>query len=136
MSKYTPSSDVYETAGFLGGLIKQGRLALRLLRDARVPGWVKMIPFAGLLYFLSPIDLLPDFALPGLGEIDDVVILLLALKAFVDLSPASIVREHLEDLFGTRKAARPAAEPSAPMTIEGSYRILDDPTPERSPSDW
>lgn len=135
MSKYTSSSNLYETAGFLGGLIKQGRLALRLLRDARVPGWVKMIPFAGLLYFLSPIDLLPDFALPGLGEIDDVVILLLALKAFVDLSPASIVREHLEELFGTRNAERPASETSAPTTIEGNYRILDDPSSEQRPQD-
>ena len=134
MSKYAPSSDMYETAGFLGGLIQQGRLALRLLRDARVPGWVKMIPFAGLLYFLSPIDLLPDFALPGLGEIDDVVILVLALKAFVDLSPASIVREHLEDLFGTR-AASPTTDPSTSTTIEGSYRILDDPKSEQSPYD-
>jgi uncharacterized membrane protein YkvA (DUF1232 family) len=135
MSKYTSSSNLYETAGFHGGLIKQGRLALRLLRDARVPGWVKMIPFAGLLYFLSPIDLLPDLALPGLGEIDDVVILLLALKAFVDLSPASIVREHLEELFGTRNATRSASEPSASTTIEGNYRILDDSSSERPPQD-
>jgi uncharacterized membrane protein YkvA (DUF1232 family) len=135
MAKYTSSSDLYETAGFLGGLIKQGRLALRLLRDARVPGWVKMIPFAGLLYFLSPIDLIPDLALPGLGEIDDVVILILALKAFVDLSPASIVREHLEELFGTRKAKSPTSESSTSTTIDGTYRILDDPSSEHPPQD-
>ena len=129
MSKFTPSSELHETAGFLGGLIKQSRLAWRLLKDARVPDWVKMIPFAGLLYFLSPIDLIPDLALPGLGEIDDVVVLLLALKMFVDLSPASIVAEHLEDLFGTSKRTPPAADPSAPTTIEGDYRVLDDPNP-------
>ena len=50
MSKSRPSSTLTETAGFLGGLIKQGRLAWRLLRDSRVPDWVKMIPFAGLVY--------------------------------------------------------------------------------------
>ncbi len=131
MGKYTPSSDLYETAGFLGGLIKQVRLAWRLFRDARVPDWVKIIPFAGLLYLLSPIDLIPDFALPGLGEIDDLAILLLALKMFVDLSPASIVAEHLEDLFGMTKRARPSTEPSPPTTIEGSYRVLDDTNSER-----
>ncbi len=49
MSRFTPSSELNETAGFLGGLVKQSRLAWRLLRDGRVPGWVKMIPFAGLL---------------------------------------------------------------------------------------
>ena len=126
MSKSTPSSTLNETAGFLGGLIKQGRLAWRLLRDSRVPDWVKMIPFAGLVYLLSPIDLLPDFALPGLGEIDDVVVLMLALKMFVDLSPASIVAEHLDDLFGKPKRAPASTEPSPSTTIEGSYRVLDD----------
>jgi uncharacterized membrane protein YkvA (DUF1232 family) len=131
MSKLTPSSDLQETSGFLGGLVKQVRLAWRLLRDDRVPGWVKMIPFAGFLYLLSPIDLIPDMMLPGLGEIDDVVVLLLALKIFVDLSPASIVREHLEDLFGAPKSARRAAEPTTAPTIDGSYRILDASVPER-----
>jgi uncharacterized membrane protein YkvA (DUF1232 family) len=131
MSKFTPSSELNETAGFLGGLVKQSRLAWRLLRDGRVPGWVKMIPFAGLLYFLSPIDLIPDMAIPGLGEIDDVVVLVLALKMFVDLSPASIVREHIEDLFGMSRNARQPTEPSTPATIEGSYRVLDAPNSER-----
>ena len=131
MSRFTPSSELNETAGFLGGLVKQSRLAWRLLRDGRVPGWVKMIPFAGLLYFLSPIDLIPDMAIPGLGEIDDVVVLVLALKMFVDLSPALIVREHLEDLFGMSRNAGQPAEPATPTTIEGSYRVLDAPNSER-----
>ncbi len=135
MSKYTPSSELNETAGFLGGLVKQGRLAWRLLRDGRVPGWVKMVPFAALLYFLSPIDLIPDMALPGLGEIDDLVILLLALKIFVDLSPASIVREHLDDLFGMQTNARQPAESSTPTTIDGSYQILDAPASDRPARD-
>ena len=131
MSKFTPSSELNETAGFLGGLVKQGRLAWRLLRDGRVPGWVKMVPFAALIYFLSPLDLIPDMALPGLGEIDDLVILLLALKMFVDLSPASIVREHLDDLFGMQRDAPQPAESSTPATIDGSYRVLDAPESER-----
>ena len=131
MSKFTPSSELNETAGFLGGLLKQGRLAWRLLRDGRVPGWVKMVPFAALLYFLSPIDLIPDMALPGLGEIDDLVILLLALKMFVDLSPTPIVREHLEDLFGMQRNAPQPADPSTPTTIDGNYRVLDSPASDR-----
>ena len=135
MSRFTPSSELNETAGFLGGLVKQGRLAWRLLRDARVPGWVKMIPFAGLIYFLSPIDLIPDMAIPGLGEIDDLVVLVLALKMFVDLSPASIVREHLEDLFGMSRNASQPAEPPTATTIDGSYRVLDIPNSERQTQD-
>lgn len=120
-----PSSDLQQTAGFLGGLVKQARLAWRLLHDGRVPGWVKLIPVAGVLYLLSPIDLIPDLMLPGLGEVDDVVLLLLALKAFVDMSPPGVVREHLEDLLGQRGQAHGAGSASEPY-IDAPYRVLDD----------
>ncbi len=126
MSKSTSSPDLQETAGLFGGLIKQARLAWRLLKDQRVPGWVKLIPTAALIYFLSPIDLIPDFALPGLGEVDDIMMLLIALKMFLDLSPPNIVREHLEDLFGGRRGARSAGDPSADQYIDAAYRVLDD----------
>ncbi len=135
MSKSTSSSDLQETAGLFGGLIKQARLGWRLLRDNRVPGWVKLIPAAALIYFLSPIDLIPDLALPGLGEVDDVVVLLLALKTFLDLSPPNIVREHLEDLFGGRKGVRSAGDPSAEPYIDATYHVLNGASSETSPDD-
>ncbi len=125
MGKTSSSSDLQESAGFLGGLIKQARLAWRLFNDGRVPGWVKLIPVAGLLYLLSPIDLIPDWALPGLGEVDDIVLLVLALKMFVDLSPPGIVREHLHDLLGIQNDARPTDDPSAGSTIDATYRVLN-----------
>ena len=124
MSKTPSGSNVQETAGFLGGLVRQTRLAWRLLRDGRVPAWVKLIPFAGLVYFLSPIDLIPDLMLPGLGEVDDVVVLLLALKTFVDLSPSGVVREHLEDLLGRRDRAGSVDEPSSTPYVDAPYRIV------------
>jgi uncharacterized membrane protein YkvA (DUF1232 family) len=126
VSKSSSGSELQEGAGSLGGLIKQGRLAWRLLRDSRVPSWVKVIPFAGLLYFLSPIDLIPDLMLPGLGQVDDVVVALLALKVFVDLSPPGIVREHLSDLMGGRGTVDPADESSAAPYIDAPYRVLDE----------
>jgi uncharacterized membrane protein YkvA (DUF1232 family) len=129
VSKSTSPSDLQETAGLFGGLIKQARLAWRLLKDERVPGWVKLIPTAALIYFLSPIDLIPDLALPGLGEVDDIMMLLIALKMFLDLSPSNIVREHLEDLFGGRRGARPAGDRSTDRTIDATYRVLDDVPP-------
>jgi len=118
-----PASDVNETAGMVGGAIKQARLAWRLLRDARVPGWAKMIPVAGALYLLSPIDILPEALLPLLGEVDDVVILLLAVKLFIDLSPPGVVREHLRDLFNMPPAGSRSGKESY---IEVPYRVHDD----------
>ena len=126
LAKIPSSTEIRESAGFLGGLFRQSRLAWRLLRDSRVPGWVKVIPIGGLLYLLSPVDLVPGLVLPGLGQVDDVVVLLLALKAFVDLSPPGIVREHLEQLFGQRGDPEADPGPSARHTIDASYRIVKD----------
>jgi uncharacterized membrane protein YkvA (DUF1232 family) len=125
MRKSTPLSDLSEPTGPAGGLIKQVRLAWRLWNDGRVPGWIKLIPVAGLLYLLSPIDLIPDLMLPGVGEIDDVVLLLLALKAFVDLSPPGVVREHLEALTGKRRRPRGSGSETAGSYIDVPYRVLD-----------
>jgi uncharacterized membrane protein YkvA (DUF1232 family) len=118
------AGNLRETAGFVGGLIHQVRLVWRLLRDGRVPSLVKLIPVVGLIYLLSPIDLVPDLMLPGIGEVDDLVILLLALKTFVDLAPQGIVGEHLDDLLGRGRPARPA-EGAAGDVIDAQYHVLE-----------
>ncbi|MBI2171444.1 MAG: DUF1232 domain-containing protein [Chloroflexi bacterium] len=43
----------------------------RLVKDRRVPWWVKAAPFALVLYLALPFDLAPDF-IPVLGYLDDV----------------------------------------------------------------
>jgi uncharacterized membrane protein YkvA (DUF1232 family) len=118
-------SELQDTAGFLGGLIRQARLGWRLMKDGRVPGWVKVIPFAALIYFLSPIDLIPDWVVPGLGEVDDIVVILLALKMFVDFSPDGVVAEHLDALMGRRRRTQSANKTPAGDSIDVPYRILD-----------
>ena len=125
MAKSSPPSDLQETAGFVGGLVKQARLVWRLLNDDRVSTWVKLIPVAGLIYLLSPIDLIPDLMFPGLGEVDDVVVILLALKMFVDLSPPGIVREHLEALLGRSGKASASDDPASEPYVDASYRVLE-----------
>jgi len=125
MSQFSPSANPIESIESLGGLLRQIRLGLRLLKDQRVPTWVKIIPAAALVYFLSPIDLLPDMMLPLVGGLDDVAILLLALKAFLDLSPSGVVTEHVEALLGKkRRAAATQTHPSG-ETVEATYQILD-----------
>jgi len=119
-------SDVAQTAGFLGNLVNQVRLVWRLFQDRRVSGWVKLLPLAGLAYLLSPIDLLPDFLIPGLGELDDLTIILASLKMFVDLAPPEIVREHLNNL---RRRAKSQA-PSDPY-IDVPYHVVDDGKPKK-----
>jgi uncharacterized membrane protein YkvA (DUF1232 family) len=47
------------------------------------------------LYILSPIDFIPD-AILGLGQLDDLGILLLGVRMFTELTPKEIVLQHLE----------------------------------------
>ncbi len=122
MSKYWSPPEVSKTANVTAGLLTQARLVWRLLRDSRVPAWAKLIPVAGLIYLISPIDLIPDLMLPGVGEIDDLAVLLIALKMFVEITPPRLVNEHLQNLLD-RKGKRQVAEPGE--TIDASYSILD-----------
>ena len=54
----------------------------RLLGDARVPRRHKVVLWALLAYLALPIDVVPDF-IPVAGQLDDVVIVVLALRLFL-----------------------------------------------------
>jgi len=72
------------------------KLSHRLMRDKRVPFYLKAIVFAAFLYVLSPYDIIPDFLIPFLGMIEDVVIGILCLTGLVKLSPDAVVKEHVK----------------------------------------
>ncbi len=42
------------------------------------PHWAKAVVVGALVYFISPIDAIPDF-IPGVGYVDDVGVMVLAL---------------------------------------------------------
>jgi uncharacterized membrane protein YkvA (DUF1232 family) len=100
----------------LRGILDQIRLTWRLMRDSRVPLWAKIIPVASILYVLSPIDLIPDFII-GLGQLDDLTILIGGMRLFESLTPGYIVDEHREFLS---RRDRPLDVVDAP-----SYRVIE-----------
>jgi uncharacterized membrane protein YkvA (DUF1232 family) len=110
--------DTGRAVGFLAETTRQARLILRLLRDRRVPIWPKLIVPATILYLVSPIDLLADPIL-GLGQIDDLAVLLIGMKLFVELCPTRVVREHLDELSSV---------------INGSYRVVEEERQQGEPS--
>jgi uncharacterized membrane protein YkvA (DUF1232 family) len=101
---------------------RTGRLALRLLRDPRVPTAAKVLFGATVLYMLSPIDVVPDW-LPVLGQADDLVMLMAGLNLFLRACPKWLVQEH-EDALGTPRGDRQPAAAGRPYgsTIDGSYQ--------------
>ena len=116
MTKQGGASDLSDKAGVLASIIKNARLVWRLLRDSDVPSSLKLIPLATLLYLLFPIDFIPDPML-GLGQLDDIGVILLGLKLFIELSPNEIVRRHLREMG----------------SVSGSYRVVDDEKPSQEP---
>jgi len=74
------------------------KLAWRLLQDRRVPLLGKFVFALALGYVVWPIDFIPDFALPILGQIDDVAVLLAGLRFFLRQTPPEILEEHLAQI--------------------------------------
>ena len=61
------------------------------LRHPAAPGWLKMGTALIALYLFSPIDILPDF-IPGLGIVDDLVLVPLAIRWMLKRLPADVAR--------------------------------------------
>lgn len=69
---------------------------LPLLRDPRIPFWAKAaIPAVAAAYVISPVDLVPDF-LVGVGQIDDIGVILLAASASVAFLQKFFVNQEPE----------------------------------------
>lgn len=104
-------------------IIRDLRLAWRLLQDQRVPIVTKLIPAVVVVYIISPIDLIPEFFL-GLGQLDDLAVFLLGVKAFVSFAPATIVAQHIRNLGARLRADQPEDDESDYVNAE--YRVLRD----------
>lgn len=94
-------------------------LAVRLLFDRRVPITAKAVLPLVAAYVISPIDVLPDI-IPGLGQLDDVGVILLGLGLFFKLCPPQVLAEHRQRSQGSASGADPSA------VFEGKYRIVKD----------
>jgi uncharacterized membrane protein YkvA (DUF1232 family) len=69
------------------------KLLWRLTRDPRVPARVKATLFLSAAYIAFPPDLIPDF-IPGLGQVDDLIVVAFALDQIINRVPEEVVLEH------------------------------------------
>jgi len=68
-------------------------LLVKLSIDSRVPV-AKKAKFLGVIaYFISPLDLLPEFILGPLGYLDDIALTAYVLNEYINETDATIVRE-------------------------------------------
>jgi uncharacterized membrane protein YkvA (DUF1232 family) len=83
-------TDARALAGFIPDCLV---LMRRLLADPHVPRRRKLL-LVGLVGHLAlPFDLVPDF-IPIAGQLDDVIVVGLVLRAFVRADGVEIVRQH------------------------------------------
>ena len=101
---------------------RDAQLAWHLFWDRRVAFRLKLIPLGGLVYLISPIDFIPDPAL-GIGQLDDVAVILLALKFFIEACPKGVVEEVRRRLKG-QAPTPPSEEKDNPGVVEGEFRVL------------
>jgi uncharacterized membrane protein YkvA (DUF1232 family) len=80
--------DARALAGFIPDCVV---LVSRLARDKRISRPRRTVLFVVLAYLALPIDLVPDF-LPGIGQLDDAVLLGLALRLVVHGGGTEMVR--------------------------------------------
>lgn len=83
--------------GFWKEIWLQVRLIVALVRDPDVPFYLKLLPAAAILYLLFPLDFAPDIY-PILGQLDDLTVLLVGAKVFVEMAPPDIVARHQQRL--------------------------------------
>jgi len=107
--------------GAIAQAVRTIRLVWRLLNDSRVSAFPKLIIPAALVYVISPIDALPDMIL-GLGQLDDIGVIMLSIAMFIEFCPRPIVQEHRHALDADTSA--PASDNE--NVIDGSYHVLDD----------
>lgn len=82
-----------EDARVLAGFIPDcAVLVSRLARDPRISRARRATLFIALGYLAFPLDLVPDF-LPGIGQLDDAVVLGLALRVVVRGGGSDLIRQ-------------------------------------------
>ena len=115
--------------GFWREIWQQMRLVFLLLRDPEVPFYLKFLPFLAVVYLFVPVDLVPDF-LVGLGQLDDLTILLVGAKIFVELSPQHVVVRHMAQIRESDGYVIDAKVEDA-IIIDGDYEPIPESKKDR-----
>jgi uncharacterized membrane protein YkvA (DUF1232 family) len=89
------------------------RLAGRLAADPRIPLAMRALPPLLVLYLAMPLDLIPDF-IPLLGQLDDVIIVLVGVTLLLRFAPRAVIEQQVAALELANEDAR------ASRTVRGA----------------
>lgn len=95
-----------------------GKLLFRLTRDPRVPRRSKVVLGAVAAYLVVPFDFIPDW-IPGIGQLEDLALVVLAVDGLLSKVPDEILEEHWD------------GDPEVLSTIRGGLTRVTELIPER-----
>ncbi|OPX21210.1 MAG: hypothetical protein B1H03_07415 [Planctomycetales bacterium 4484_113] len=124
--------DLTPVEPYLKGLPQLIRAFFVGMFHPRVSAWMKLYALAGIVYFFSPLDIVPDFV-TGVGFIDDAIFALLIMQAFLHRMPQAVLARILgtEDtdkslvFFNVKEAANAFASFSGSLYSTISERFGD-----------
>lgn len=99
------------------------KLLGRLMRDSRVPARSKAVVVVTAGYVISPIDVMPDF-LPGVGRLDDIVLVAVALDHILKQVPDEVLREHWDGDEDVLEVIRNIVDIGAGLLPKWAKRLL------------
>ncbi|HEX6039566.1 YkvA family protein [Longimicrobium sp.] len=95
----------------------------RLATDPRVSKVDKAIVAAVVVYLVSPVDLVPDWVVPVVGQIEDVYLLALALSRLVNNAGVDVLMDHWQGDPASLEAALAALD-RAGSVLPGPIQAL------------
>lgn len=99
------------------------KLLGRLARDPRVSKVDKAIVAATVVYLVTPVDLIPDWVVPVVGQVEDLALLALALSRLVNNAGIGVLLDHWDGDPGSLEAALDALH-GATAVLPGPLRAI------------
>jgi uncharacterized membrane protein YkvA (DUF1232 family) len=116
-----PQNETSKRPRTISELFENAQVAWKLIRDPRLSPWIRFgLPLLAGAYLLMPIDILPD-AFLGLGQLDDLAVIWIAMQMLLRLAPDDIVAQYRS----ATKSGPAKPQQTNDDVIDGSYHVVD-----------
>lgn len=106
-------------------MLRTTYLVWKLTFDSRVPLLLRALVPTALVYFVIPVSIVPDVLPFGVGLIEDVLLLFLAVWVLIRLAPPHVVSEYAP-WRASSKSSRSSSKGDPSKVVDSTYRIVDE----------
>lgn len=86
--------------------------------------WKTLLILAAVLYSLSPIDILPDWNIPGLGLLDDIAVLVILWQVYVRLKQKKGTYQGTGAAGNDRRDQKATSDTHSTSATQSPYEVL------------